>query len=103
MVAKLAKAHHIPTMTQERESALREFKRMVGWIVGVAIVMAAGAIIYLALTGDLYLHMVVATLGGVFISVLLGCGLMAAAFFSEKSGHDQSIVDATKPKDPGVN
>ena len=76
---------------------------MVGWIVGVAIVMAAGAIIYLALTGDLYLHMVVATLGGVFISVLLGCGLMAAAFFSEKSGHDQSIVDATKPKDPGVN
>ena len=103
MVAKLAKAHHIPTMAQERENALREFKRMVGWIVGVAIVMAAGAIIYLALTGDLYLHMVVATLGGVFFSVLLGCGLMAAAFFSEKSGHDQSIVDATKPKDPGVN
>ena len=72
---------------------------MIGWIVGIAVAMSAGAIIYLALTGDLYLHMVVATLGGVFISVLLGCGLMAAAFFSDKSGHDQSITDLTKRKD----
>ena len=40
--------------------------------------------------------MVIATIGGVFFSVLLGCGLFAAAFFSDKSGHDQSISDATK-------
>lgn len=72
---------------------------MVGWIVSIAIVMAVGAIIYLALTGDLYLHLVVATLGGVFLSVLLGCGLMAASFFSDKSGHDQIVTDATKRKD----
>ncbi len=72
---------------------------MIGWILGIAIVMAVGAIVYLALTGDLYFHLVVATLGGVFLSVLLGCGLMAASFFSDKSGHDQSVTDATQRKD----
>ena len=82
-------------MADERAKASREFKRMVVCIVGLGILMAAGAIAYLALSGDLHLHMVVATLGGVFFSVVLGCGLMAAAFFSDKSGHDQHVTDAT--------
>lgn len=59
--------------------------------------MAIGAIVYLALTGDLYLHLVVATLLGVFFSVLLGCGLFALSFFSDKSGHDESVANATRP------
>ena len=37
-----------------------------------------------------------ATVIGTFFSVALGCGLFAAAFFSDKSGHDQSISDATR-------
>lgn len=82
-------------MSDEQDKARGEFKRMVGWIVGIGVLMAAGAIAYLALTGELHLHMVIATLGGVFFSVVLGCGLMAAAFFSDKSGHDQSVTDAT--------
>ena len=57
--------------------------------------MAAGAIAYLAMTGELYFHLVVATILGVFFSVLLGCGLFALSFFSDKSGHDQSVRDAT--------
>ena len=88
-------------MTDEREKALREFKRMVTWIVGIGVLMAVGAIVYLALSGDLYLHMVIATLGGVFFSVVLGCGLMAAGFFSDKSGHDQSVTDATTHEKDG--
>jgi hypothetical protein len=51
--------------------------------------------IFLAMTGDLTRDMVIATTLGVFFSVLLGCGLFAAAFFSDKSGHDQSVSDAT--------
>ena len=86
---------YLAVMTQEREKARQEFKRMVTWIVGIGVLMAVGAIIYLALSGDLHLHMVIATLGGVFFSVVLGCGLMAAAFFSDKSGHDQSVTEAT--------
>ena len=86
-------------MTEQREKAGREFKRMVAWIVGIGVVMAAGAIAYLAVSGDLHLHMVIATLVGVFFSILLGCGLMAAAFFSDKSGHDQNVTDATADRD----
>lgn len=80
----------------ERKKAEEEFARMVLWIIGIGVLMAAGAIVYLALTGELYLHLVVATLLGVFFSVLLGCGLFALSFFSDKSGHDRSVADATR-------
>ena len=83
-------------MTTERAQATTEFRRIMKWIIGIGVVMAAGAIVYLALTGELYLHLVVATLGGVFFSVLLGCGLFALSFFSDKSGHDRSVDDATR-------
>lgn len=79
-----------------RPEAVAEFRQIMKWIVLAAVLMAGGAILYLALTGDLYFHLVVATLIGVFFSVLLGCGLFAAAFFSDKSGLDQSISDSTK-------
>ena len=69
---------------------------MVAWIIAIGVVMAIGAIVYLALTGELYLHLVVATLLGVFFSVLLGCGLFALSFFSDKSGHDESVANATR-------
>jgi hypothetical protein len=85
-------------MTTEKEKALADFWRIARWIVGIGVSMALGAILYLALTGELHLHMVIATLGGVFLSVVLGCGLMAASFFSDKSGHDKAVTDATKPK-----
>lgn len=80
----------------ERKRAEAEFWRMVRWIAGIGVLMAAGAIVYLAATGELHLHLVVATILGVFFSVLLGCGLFALSFFSDKSGHDQAVTDATR-------
>ena len=80
----------------ERERAKAEFIRILKWIAVVAVLMVIGAIAYLAATGDLTANMVIATVLGVLFSVLLGCGLFAAAFFSDKSGHDQRITDATK-------
>jgi cytochrome c oxidase assembly factor CtaG len=78
-----------------------EFRKAAVWILVAAVLMVIGAITYLALTGDLTLHMVVATTLGAFLSVLLGGGLMATIFFSDKSGHDQSISDATsRDRDP---
>ena len=82
-------------MNNERKNAEAEFWRMVRWIAAIGVVMAAGAIAYLAATGELYFHLVIATILGVFFSVLLGCGLFALSFFSDKSGHDQSVRDAT--------
>ena len=85
----------MPAMSNERNQAEAEFWRMVRWIAVIGVLMAAGAIAYLAATGELYFHLVVATVLGVFFSVLLGCGLFALSFFSDKSGHDQSVRDAT--------
>ena len=83
-------------MTSERQQALAEFRRIMKWVAAIAVLMVVGALTYLALTGDLTPNMVIATTLGVFFSVLLGCGLFAAAFFSSKSGHDQHITDATR-------
>ena len=83
-------------MPSQREQALAEFRRIVKWIILVAVVMVAGALLYLHLTGDLDPNMVIATTLGVFFSVVLGCGLFAAAFFSAKSGIDEQVGDATR-------
>ena len=83
-------------MTNERKRAEAEFWQMMRWIAGIGVLMAIGAIVYLAATGELYFHLVVATVLGVFFSVLLGCGLFALSFFSDKSGHDDTVRDATR-------
>jgi ABC-type Co2+ transport system permease subunit len=83
-------------MGTEKERAITEFRRIMKWILLAAVLMVAGALLYLGSTGDLTLHTVIATVLGVFFSVLLGCGLFAAAFFSSKSGLDQEIADSTR-------
>jgi hypothetical protein len=43
-------------------------------------------------------HAVIATVLGVFLSVLLGCGLFALAFYSDKSGHDEDVSNTTSKR-----
>ncbi|HEU4970279.1 hypothetical protein [Sphingomonas sp.] len=81
-----------------REQALADFKRKMAWITLGGVLLAAAALWYLSLFGPLRLHMVLATLAGVFLSVVIGCGLFAAAFFSDQSGHDREVTDATRQK-----
>ena len=88
---------YINAMPTDRAKAKAEFARIMKWIVLAAVLMVAAALAYLNASGDLTLHTVVATVLGVFFSVLLGCGLFAAAFFSDKSGIDQDVADATRP------
>ena len=88
-----------PPMSDSRDRALADFKRMVLWIALAGVMMVIGALWYLSLYGELRLHMVIATVAGVFFSILLGCGLFAAAFFSDKSGHDRTVGDATRSRD----
>jgi hypothetical protein len=83
-------------MNSDKQQAVAEFKRIMKWIAVIAILMVAGALTYLHLTSSLDVNTVVATTLGVFFSVLLGCGLFAAAFFSDKSGYDQSVTDVTR-------
>ncbi len=83
-------------MTPDRQEATAQFRRMMMWLVGIGVLMVAAALVYLGLTGDLDRDIVIATTLGVFLSILVGGGLMAASYFSDKSGHDQSISDATR-------
>jgi len=82
-------------MSDERRKARADFRRMMKWVVAAAVAMVIVALLYLRATGDLTTHMVIATVVGVFLSVLLGSGLMAASYFSDKSGHDRDVRDAT--------
>ena len=81
-------------MPSQRQQAIAEFKRIVAWIAAIAVLMVAAALTYLYLFSTLDTNTVIATTLGVFVSVLLGCGLFAAAFFSDKSGHDE---EASRP------
>ena len=83
-------------MQTDRAKALAEFTRIIKWILLAAVLMVVAALLYLHSSGDLTLHTVIATVLGVFFSVLLGCGLFAAAFFSDKSGIDRDVADATR-------
>lgn len=82
-------------MSTAKQRAAAEFRLMVKWIAVAAVLMVAAALIFLHLSGSLTIHMVIATILGVFFSVILGCGLFALAFFSDKSGHDQQVSDST--------
>ena len=83
-------------MSPERQRALAEFKRIMIWIAVIAVLMVIGALTYLYLFSTLDTNAVVAVTLGVFFSMLLGCGLFAAAFFSDKSGYDASVDSSAR-------
>jgi hypothetical protein len=83
-------------MISKQQQAVAEFRRIMKWIAVIAVLMVVGALTYLHYTSSLDMNTVIATTLGVFFSVLLGCGLFAAAFFSDKSGYDQNVTDVTK-------
>ena len=76
-------------------------KRQLWWIfrllVGLAFVMAAIAVMLVA-RGDpqLHIHMMIATALGVSMIVLVGAGLMALAFISSSSDHDEAAASFRK-------
>ena len=77
-----------------------ELRKQMKWIVIGAIAMTMAAVWYLSLFTQLTVPVVAATIAGVFLSVVLGCGLFAAAFFSNNSGMDQAVGGVVQP-DPG--
>ena len=83
-------------MTEQRTRAAAEFRRMMKWIVLAAALMVAGGLFYASLFSELTIHVVIATVLGIFLSVVLGAGLFDLAFFSDKSGHDDDVTNATK-------
>jgi formate hydrogenlyase subunit 3/multisubunit Na+/H+ antiporter MnhD subunit len=95
-LATSAPPSYLLDMDTNRQTAMAEFKRIIAIIAIIAVLMVVGALTYLGRYTTLDANTVVATALGVFFSTLLGCGLFAAAFFSDKSGHDQDVTDASK-------
>lgn len=77
--------------------AWARFRRIMAWMavagagcVGVALLLLYGHV------GMLPVHMAIATTLGVWISFMLGTGLMALTFLSHGTGHDEQIIDRVK-------
>ena len=76
-----------------RRSTKRQFWRIFCLLVGLAFVIAAIAVISVS-RGDstLHIHMMIATGLGIFMTVLIGTGLMTLVFISNSSGHDEAAA-----------
>ncbi len=86
-------------MATRKQQAAQELRKMVKWIVVIGVFTVIGALVYLRRMDAWSFHAVIATILGVFVSMLLGCGLFALAFFSDKSGHDDDASNTTKRGD----
>jgi uncharacterized YccA/Bax inhibitor family protein len=84
-------------MESKQHKATRDFRRTMKWIVVFAIVMVIGALVFAANRTELTFHLAMATILVVFFSIVLGMGLVALAFFSDKSRRDDAVTDGTEP------
>lgn len=76
------------------------YKRLMAWMSLAAVVAVGAALLYLRLTvGSLTIHMLIATILGVGLSVLLGTALMGLVFLSSGTGHDETIQDYSRDED----
>ena len=73
--------------------AWARYKSMMKWMVVAAVVAVLLALIWLRGDGGpLPLHMIIATIAGVGLSVLVGTALMGLVFLSSSSGHDDAAA-----------
>ena len=76
-------------------AAKARFKRRILYLVVAGAAMVVVAIFYLASYGPLTVTLVLTVTVGVFVSVVLGGGLMAVGFFSASSGIDDEVAKAS--------
>ena len=73
-------------------SAWTRYKQMMKWMALAAFVAVLLSLIYLKSFGDpVPVHMMIATIAGVGLTVLVGTGLMGLVFLSSNSGHDEEV------------
>src|SRR5688572_14703162 len=73
--------------------AWARYKRTMRWMVLLAVVTVGLSLLYLKRSGaPMPLHLVVATMAGVFLTILLGTGLMALVFLGNRSDRDDEAA-----------
>jgi hypothetical protein len=81
--------HQAPPDYERAASAWARYKALMRWMALAAFVAVLLALIYLKSAGEpVPIHMLIATIAGVGVSVLLGTALMGLVFLSNNSGHD---------------
>ena len=82
---------------ERRAIAWARYKQTMKWMALAAVVTVLLALIWLKSFGEpVPLHMTIATILGVGLSILVGTGLMGLIFLSDRSGMDE---DAARPPD----
>ncbi|QYE33404.1 MULTISPECIES: hypothetical protein [Sphingosinicellaceae] len=75
-------------------SAAKRFRRQIAYLVVAGVVSVPAALAYLASYGPITATMAFAVTFGVFVSIVLGGGLMATGFYSSGSGLDDEVASA---------
>lgn len=74
-------------------AAWARYRRTMKWMALAAFTAILLALIYLKSFGDpVPVHMTIATIAGVGLTVLVGTGLMGLVFLSSRSGHDEDAA-----------
>ena len=63
---------------------------------GGALCVGLALIILRLWVGPMPIHMILATIIGVWLTFMLGTGLMALVFLSSGTGHDDQVIDHLK-------
>ena len=88
----MPKPDPIPPSLQRTADAWARYKKLMSWMAIAAVVAVLLALIYLKSEGrEVPIHMMIATIAGVGLSVLLGTALMGLVYFSNNSGHDETV------------
>lgn len=80
---------------QGRKAAQSRLRRLLIYLLMAGVAMSAAALVYLHSNGPLSTTLVVTVIAGVFVSIMLGGGLMAMGFYSADSGVDDAVAGAT--------
>jgi hypothetical protein len=81
----------VPPRLDRAALAWARYKRLMSWMAVAAVVAVLLSLIYLKSEGEpVPIHMMIATIAGVGLTVLLGTALMGLVFLSNASGHDDA-------------
>ena len=84
---------------QRAARAWTRYKKMMKWMLLAAALTVLAALAWLKSSGEpMPIHMVIATIAGVGLSVLVGTGLMGLVFLSNSSGHDDAASGRKRGK-----
>ena len=83
-----------PPPNQTRAKALADFRRLMRWMLVLAVAMIGLAFVtYRIMAVPITLTMVIATVAGVGLSMQVGTGLMGLIFLSANSGRDDEAAN----------